>query len=108
MKEEKQNPKNYFDEENGHSNKENINSNIIVSNTLLDSLIKQDNEVSDEPNTLKDFSITKEFTHKSLPMMRKDYQNQQNRLLSFSRNCSRKNSVCSNSSLIISNITSKT
>ena len=40
LKEEKQDPRNFIDTENYNEEKENINSNIIVSNTLLDSLIK--------------------------------------------------------------------
>ena len=102
LKEEKQDPRNFIDTENYNEEKENINSNIIVSNTLLDSLIRNDNEIifNEQNNTFKDFQIKNDFTHHSLPMMSKNFHQQKTRLLSFSR----KNSICSSTS-VISNIT---
>ena len=103
LKEEKQDPRNFIDAENYNDEKENINSNIIVSNTLLDSLIRQDSEIvsNEQNNTFKDFQTKNDFTHHSLPMMSKNFHQQKTRLLSFSR----KNSVCSSSTSVISNIT---
>ena len=97
MKEEKQDPRKILFSENEeiNANKENLNSNIIISNTLLDSLCNQDNTVN---NQYKEFEIKKDFSHRSLPMNRGF--NQKKRFLAFSR----KNSICSNSSSVCSGL----
>ena len=97
MKEEKQDPRKILFSENEeiNANKENLNSNIIISNTLLDSLCNQDNTVN---NQYKDFEIKKDFSHRSLPLNRGF--NQKKRFLAFSR----KNSICSNSSSVCSGL----
>jgi cell division cycle protein 20 (cofactor of APC complex) len=97
LKEEKQDPRKILFSENEeiNANKENLNSNIIISNTLLDSLCNQDNTVN---NQYKDFEIKKDFSHRSLPMNRGF--NQKKRFLAFSR----KNSICSNSSSVCSGL----
>ena len=97
MKEEKQDPRKILFSENEEniSNKENLNSNIIISNTLLDSLCNQDNTVN---NQYKEFEGKKDFSHRSLPMNRGF--NQKKRFLAFSR----KNSICSNSSSVCSGL----
>ena len=90
LKEEKQDPRKILFSDSNDDNKENnsLNSNIIISNTLLDSLCNQDNIVN---NQCKDFQSEKEVIHKSI--INKEF-NQKKRLLAFSR----KNSICSNSS----------
>ena len=97
MKEEKQDPRKilFSENEENNANKENLNSNIIISNTLLDSLCNQDNT---ENNQYKEFEIKKDFSHRSLPMNRGF--NQKKRFLAFSR----KNSICSNSSSVCSGL----
>jgi cell division cycle protein 20 (cofactor of APC complex) len=97
LKEEKQDPRKILFSENEeiNANKENLNSNIIISNTLLDSLCNQDNTVN---NQYKEFEIKKDFSHRSLPMNRGF--NQKKRFLAFSR----KNSICSNSSSVCSGL----
>ena len=97
MKEEKQDPRKILFSENEeiNANKENLNSNIIISNTLLDSLCNQDNTVN---NQYKEFEIKKDFSHRSLPINRGF--NQKKRFLAFSR----KNSICSNSSSVCSGL----
>lgn len=97
MKEEKQDPRKilFSENEENNANKENLNSNIIISNTLLDSLCNQDNTVN---NQYKEFEIKKDFSHRSLPMNRGF--NQKKRFLAFSR----KNSICSNSSSVCSGL----
>ena len=97
MKEEKQDPRKilFSENEENNTNKENLNSNIIISNTLLDSLCNQDNTVN---NQYKEFEIKKDISHRSLPMNRGFNQNK--RFLAFSR----KNSICSNSSSVCSGL----
>lgn len=97
MKEEKQDPRKilFSENEENNANKENLNSNIIISNTLLDSLCNQDNTVN---NQYKEFEIKKDISHRSLPMNRGFNQNK--RFLAFSR----KNSICSNSSSVCSGL----
>ena len=97
MKEEKQDPRKilFSENEENNANKENLNSNIIISNTLLDSLCNQDNTVN---NQYKEFEVKKDFSHRSLPMNRGF--NQKKRFLAFSR----KNSICSNSSSVCSGL----
>ena len=97
MKEEKQDPRKilFSENEENNTNKENVNSNIIISNTLLDSLCNQDNTVN---NQYKEFEIKKDISHRSLPMNRGFNQNK--RFLAFSR----KNSICSNSSSVCSGL----
>jgi len=97
LKEEKQDPRKilFSENEENNANKENLNSNIIISNTLLDSLCNQDNTVN---NQYKEFEIKKDFSHRSLPMNRGF--NQKKRFLAFSR----KNSICSNSSSVCSGL----
>ena len=97
MKEEKQDPRKilFSENEENNANKENVNSNIIISNTLLDSLCNQDNTVN---NQYKEFEIKKDISHRSLPMNRGFNQNK--RFLAFSR----KNSICSNSSSVCSGL----
>ena len=97
MKEEKQDPRKilFSENEENNTNKENLNSNIIISNTLLDSLCNQDNTVN---NQFKEFEIKKDISHRSLPMNRGFNQNK--RFLAFSR----KNSICSNSSSVCSGL----
>ena len=97
MKEEKQDPRKilFSENEENNANKENLNSNIIISNTLLDSLCNQDNTVN---NQYKEFEIKKDISHRSLPMNRGFNQNK--RFLAFSR----KNSTCSNSSAACSGL----
>ena len=94
LKEEKQDPRKilFSENEDNNSNKENnfLNSNIIISNTLLDSLCNQDNAVN---NQYKEFTTEKDIPHRSLPMNRGF--NQKKRFLAFSR----KNSICSTSSV---------
>ena len=100
MKEEKQDPRKilFSENEENNTNKENLNSNIIISNTLLDSLCNQDNTVN---NQYKEFEIKKDISHRSLPMNRGF--NQHKRFLAFSR----KNSICSNSSSVCSGLNGK-
>ena len=99
LKEEKQDPRKilFSDNEENSQNKENnfLSSNIIISNTLLDSLCNQDNNLN---NLYKDFSSEKDMNHRSLPM-NKEF-NQKKRFLAFSR----KNSICSNTSSVRSGI----
>ena len=97
MKEEKQDPRKilFSENEENNANKENLNSNIIISNALLDSLCDQDNTAN---NQYKEFEIKKDFSHRSLPMNRGF--NQKKRFLAFSR----KNSICSNSSSVCSGL----
>ena len=97
MKEEKQDPRKilFSENEENNANKENFNSNIIISNTLLDSLCDQDNTAN---NQYKEFEIKKDFSHHSLPMNRGF--NQKKRFLAFSR----KNSICSNSTSVCSGL----
>jgi hypothetical protein len=97
LKEEKQDPRKilFSENEENNTNKENLNSNIIISNTLLDSLCNQDNTVN---NQYKEFEIKKDISHRSLPMNRGFNQNK--RFLAFSR----KNSICSNSSSVCSGL----
>ena len=99
LKEEKQDPRKilFSDNEENSQNKENnyLSSNIIISNTLLDSLCNQDNNLN---NLYKDFSSEKDMGHRSLPM-NKEF-NQKKRFLAFSR----KNSICSNTSSVRSGI----
>jgi len=97
LKEEKQDPRKilFSENEENNANKENLNSNIIISNTLLDSLCNQDNTVN---NQYKEFEVKKDFSHRSLPMNRGF--NQKKRFLAFSR----KNSICSNSSSVCSGL----
>ena len=84
LKEEKLDPRKILFSDNDDSNKENnnLNSNIIISNTLLDSLCNQDN---------------KEFSQKSISrqMTLNPGLNQKKRVLAFSR----KNSICSTNSI---------
>ena len=73
-----------------------MSSNIIISNTLLDSLCNQDSNLN---NLYKDYPSEKYIGgHRSLPM-NKDF-NQKKRFLAFSR----KNSICSNASSVRSGI----
>ena len=96
LKEEKQDPRKILFSEN-EENKENsfLNSNIIISNTLLDSLCNQDNNLN---NQYKEFSSEKDIDHRSMPINREF--NQKKRFLAFSR----KNSICSNNSSIRSGV----
>ena len=75
-------------------NKENnyLSSNIIISNTLLDSLCNQHSEVT------KEFSTEKDYEHRSVPMNKG--LNQKKRFLAFSR----RNSTCSNASSVRSEL----
>ena len=75
LKEEKQDPRKILFSENDESNKENnfLNSNIIISNTLLDSLCNQENTVNNTPG--------KDTPHRSMPMNRGF--NQKKRFLAF-------------------------
>ena len=85
LKEEKLDPRKILLSENDDSNKENnaLNSNIIISNTLLDSLCNQDNkELSSQKNISRQMTLNPSL-------------NQKKRVLAFSR----KNSICSTNSI---------
>lgn len=61
----------------------------------MDSLCNQDNEINGNTNDFIDYSSSRDFGHHSLSMIGSGFNQQGRRLLSFSR----KNSICSNSSV---------
>ena len=97
LKEEKIDPRKIlFSENDENKENNNLNSNIIISNTLLDSLCNQDTAGN---NQYKEFYIEKDISHRSLPMINRGF-NQKKRFLAFSR----RNSICSNSSSVRSGL----
>ena len=97
LKEEKLDPRKIlFSENDENKENNNLNSNIIISNTLLDSLCNQDTAGN---NQYTEFYIEKDISHRSLPMMNRGF-NQKKRFLAFSR----RNSICSNSSSVRSGL----